>query len=296
MNSEYSQLAQEIDRIAGSTTFNGIALLNSTSAYKIHVGSTDTINVSAQKMTSSALGVKVGLGADSTYINTRGVARADDNYLAAAEVANGNDHFNFTFTNSAASATKTALTVDLSAYDGTNVSLNTLVNAINTAWTGASHTGTVAYAQFSDATQQYQLELKNTTAGASHLSVSAANVAIGAAANQFTSPTHGTSGTALTLTTTSGATAALAVLTSAIGKKDAYRAQLGYLMNRLQSASSVIDIQTENLKAANSRITDVDVATEMAKMTESQVLSQAGISMLTQANTMPQMALQLLKG
>ena len=66
-------------------------------------------------------------------------------------------------------------------------------------------------------------------------------------------------------------------------------------MNRLEAAVSILNIQAENLMAAESRISDVDVATEMAAMTRNQVLSQAGIAMLAQANSMPQMALQLLR-
>ena len=67
------------------------------------------------------------------------------------------------------------------------------------------------------------------------------------------------------------------------------------MMNRLESTNAVLNIQAENLMASESRISDVDVATEMASLTRNQVLSQAGISMLAQANTMPQMALSLLR-
>ena len=87
---------------------------------------------------------------------------------------------------------------------------------------------------------------------------------------------------------------AITLLDAAISTKDIFRAQLGYMMNRLEAASSVIDIQAESLLVAESRISDVDVATEMAAMTRNQVLAQAGISMLAQANAMPQMALKLL--
>ncbi|MCP4257087.1 MAG: flagellin, partial [Planctomycetes bacterium] len=65
--------------------------------------------------------------------------------------------------------------------------------------------------------------------------------------------------------------------------------------NRLEGTISVLNIQSENLLAAESRVSDVDVATEMAEMTRNQVLAQAGISMLAQANAMPQMALNLLR-
>ncbi|MBN2243035.1 MAG: flagellin, partial [Acidobacteria bacterium] len=82
---------------------------------------------------------------------------------------------------------------------------------------------------------------------------------------------------------------------AAIETKDSFRAELGYKMNRLEAAAAVLAVQSENLSAAESRISDVDVATEMSQMTRSQVLAQAGISMLAQANSMPQMALQLLQ-
>ena len=66
-------------------------------------------------------------------------------------------------------------------------------------------------------------------------------------------------------------------------------------MNRLTTTVEVLGIQAENLQAAESRISDVDAATEMAAMTRNQVLAQAGVSMLAQANVMPQMALTLLR-
>jgi flagellin len=93
----------------------------------------------------------------------------------------------------------------------------------------------------------------------------------------------------------SNAQAALAEITTAIERKDSARASFGYMMNRLESTTEVLSIQAENLMSAESRISDVDVATEMAALTRNQVLAQAGISMLAQANTMPQMALNLLK-
>ena len=66
-------------------------------------------------------------------------------------------------------------------------------------------------------------------------------------------------------------------------------------MNRLECTVEVLNIQSENLMAAESRISDVDVATEMAAMTRNQVLANAGVAMLAQANTMPRMALSLLR-
>jgi len=97
------------------------------------------------------------------------------------------------------------------------------------------------------------------------------------------------------ISTRDSAVAALQTLDSAIGEKDVARAAFGYKMNRLESTVSVLSVQAENLMAAESRISDVDVATEVALMTRNQVLAQAGTAMLAQANTIPQMALTLLR-
>jgi flagellin len=97
------------------------------------------------------------------------------------------------------------------------------------------------------------------------------------------------------IATATAAQSALATVAAAITSKDTARARFGYKMNRLESTISVINNQAENLMAAESRISDVDVATEMAIMTRTQVLAQAGVAMLAQANTVPQMALSLLR-
>jgi len=97
------------------------------------------------------------------------------------------------------------------------------------------------------------------------------------------------------INSTTSATAAMATMDSAINTKDTARAAFGYKMNRLEGTVAVLNVQAENLMAAESRISDVDVATEVAKLTRNQVLAQAGTAMLAQANAMPQMALTLLR-
>jgi flagellin len=94
-----------------------------------------------------------------------------------------------------------------------------------------------------------------------------------------------------------GATSALAALDTidtAIGSVSESRSKFGTAMNRLEVASSTIRTMRTNLEAANSRIRDVDVASETAAMSRNQVLTQAGISVLAQANQLPQMAFGLL--
>jgi flagellin len=100
---------------------------------------------------------------------------------------------------------------------------------------------------------------------------------------------------ALNIDTDASALAALGTLDSAIGTATTARADFGAKMNRLENTVNVINVQAENLLAAESRISDVDVATEMASFTRSQILANAGVAMLAQANTIPQMALTLLR-
>ena len=99
----------------------------------------------------------------------------------------------------------------------------------------------------------------------------------------------------LSINSEANAQSALSTLTTAIETANSARATFGAKMNRLENTIDVINIQIENLQASESRISDVDVATEMAIMTRTQVLAQAGVAMLGQANTVPQMALSLLR-
>jgi flagellin-like hook-associated protein FlgL len=94
--------------------------------------------------------------------------------------------------------------------------------------------------------------------------------------------------------TQSSAQEALDAITEAINCKDKIRADLGALQNRLENTMSNLTIQAENLQAAESRISDVDVATEMTEFTRNNVLAQAATSMLAQANSLSQLALSLL--
>ena len=99
---------------------------------------------------------------------------------------------------------------------------------------------------------------------------------------------------AYTVSTQEAAQRALEGLNDAIISKDKIRASLGAMQNRLENTISNLQIQAENLQSAESRISDVDVATEMTEFVRNQVLTQASVAMLSQANNLPQMALQLM--
>ncbi len=103
-------------------------------------------------------------------------------------------------------------------------------------------------------------------------------------------------GAGYTISTQSAAQGALDALNAAVAVKDTIRANLGGVANRLANTISNLSIQAENLQSAESRISDVDVATEMTEFTRNQVLVQAGVAMLAQANSLPQLALKLMGG
>ncbi len=87
---------------------------------------------------------------------------------------------------------------------------------------------------------------------------------------------------------------ALEQLNTALIRKENARAALGAIQNRLENTITNLQTQAENLQASESRISDVDVATEMTEFVRNQILTQSAVSMLAQANSLPQMALSLI--
>ena len=96
------------------------------------------------------------------------------------------------------------------------------------------------------------------------------------------------------LTSVAGAEKSLEKLNQALDKVSAERSRLGAFQNRLDYTISNLTSTTTNLTAAESRIRDVDVASEMMEFTRNQIVTQAATSMLAQANALPQNALSLL--
>ena len=104
------------------------------------------------------------------------------------------------------------------------------------------------------------------------------------------------SGNGSSISTQQAAQDALEAIDNAIISKDQIRASLGAMQNRLESTITNLETQSENLSAAESRISDVDVSMEMTEYTKQQVLAQTAVAMLSQANSLPQMALSLIGG
>ena len=99
-----------------------------------------------------------------------------------------------------------------------------------------------------------------------------------------------------TVSTQEAAQKSLEAITLAIGSKDKIRAHLGAMQNRLENTITNLNTQAENLQNAESRISDVDVSAEMTQFVREQILTQSAVAMLSQANSLPQMAMKLIGG
>jgi len=131
-------------------------------------------------------------------------------------------------------------------------------------------------------TLTFQVGIRNVSAN-DRISVSTVSATAGALS------VSGISMSTLTL-----ATSALSTIDTAIERISAARATLGAAGNRFNTVTSTIRTASENIAAANSRIKDVDVAEETSALARSQILVQAGVSVLAQANQLPSVALKLL--
>jgi flagellin len=333
MDNEFAEMANEIERIAHSTKFNNIAMLNEdantdgSNDVKIHVGTTTTIDVQRANMTKAGLDIETGDGGwqiDTAATNTS----STDSFLSVQSTSAVSDTVSLVvqFTTTATGGTNESAITATFASQSTGASTYSLAQvaaAINVASNnlGFDASGndlrySAAEVHYNSTSSTYQLRLSSRDSEADGIALSTAATAAGVMSGglilaDYTATTvyddsaeltalgytasTGVTQAGLNIKTVDAAVSALSRLETAINTKDTARAAFGYKMNRLESTIAILDIQAENLMAAESRISDVDVAGEMAKLTSSQVLSQAGIAMLAQANSMPQMALTLLR-
>ena len=300
MQAEFEEMSAEIDRITNNTNFNANTLLTADleDAIDIHIASTETVGLDSFDMSASGLGVDATSGTTTTVANKKVVADTDTElYIAIADITAG-DGLTIDF----AGDPVNDITVNLDSFAASGVTLDELVTAINNQVlvdaTAAGEDTWIMASAIGDATTGYRLQLTAKDAGVSAFSVTDVATGFGTdfdAEDDFIESVTGAAAGGLDITDSASIATTLVAINDAIIAKDTARASFGYKMNRLESAVSVLNIQAENLMAAESRISDVDVATEMATMTRTQVLVQAGISMLAQANLMPQMALTLLR-
>lgn len=183
----------------------------------------------------------------------------------------------------------------------TGASLNAALTAINSALqtsNDAELKKIVALEEGSGATMRFTGTTQSFTVTVGVDTGATAGEGIGAAADQgkiYNSAALG-SGTTADISTTDTAKAAVTALSTAVSRLGAAQAVVGKGQNQLSYAVNLAQSQLSNLAAAESRIRDADLAAEAANLTKAQILQQAGIAALGQANTAPQVVLSLLRG
>lgn len=274
LNVEATQLKNEIDRIASTTEFNGVKLLDGTFTNKdFQVGANvgETIRISSIVNAQSAQ-----LGTSSVAQVTGAAATAFTAIAAGDLTVNG--------VSVGAIAANT---------NGANRA-SSLASAINDY---SSQTG--VYATISSSAPD-QLILTNSGSVAA-----TPNITIGLAATATTATTGLTAATtnaaastgfaALDISSVAGADTAITQMDAALKAVNTARSTLGAVQNRFTALVTNLQTANENLSASKSRIMDTDFAAETASLTKNQILQQAGTAMLSQANQLPQGVLRLLQ-
>jgi len=300
INLELDQLGQEIDSISGRTMFNGQHLLDGTLSTKLDttnsgvqhgalVTATDG-NVVSVDVSSAAAGSKFKLIADPADTNGTSLILADVTTDAANTVG------------------QSVLLTDLAAGKKETLDFSTLGVKITFS------AGTSALAATQAVTDLTTTQV-GADAGQIETGTASAPATLQTGANQGDETKVSFVDTRLTGNSMTGgaidalnnalktykadrsrdnASAMITALDDALGSISSCRATLGADQNRLQHTIANLGTTSENLSASNSRIRDVDVAQESSNMAKNQVLEQAGVSVLAQANQLPQLALKLL--
>ena len=275
LNNEVQQAIAEIDRVASTTAFNGIKLLDGTfnnQSFQVGANVGETIDItSLVNAQSSAMG-----STTSTTANVAGVAATAFTAITAGDLTiNGTSV-------GAVAAGGNALT------QGANIAaaINTVTNTTGVTATADAATGAVSLTNLSGT---------NTVIAFAGATASTAITGLTAATTTATTTTvNGFAG--VDISSKWGADVAIASMDSAMSALNAARADLGAYQNRFSSAISNLQTTSENLTASRSRIVDADFAAETATLSRNQVLQQAGTAMLAQANALPQSVLSLLRG
>ena len=276
LQKEVAQLKLEIDRVANDTSFNGTKLLDGS-------------------FTAQAFQIGANQG------QTISIASIADTNIDALGSWNAVPTTTYTQTTSATNATAatTAMSMDINGVsiagtagaDGT-ATLGNLVSAFNAAKSVPANTALANVTMAADGTitsTDATLTLANVTnvTGVTNgVTNGTATTVPGAAQTGFT---------ALDISTAEGADAAILAMDGALKAVNGSRADLGAIQNRFQSVISNLATASENLTASRSRIQDADFAAETAALTRNQILQQAGVAMLSQANSLPQNVLSLLR-
>lgn len=274
LNNEVQQLKDEIDRVASTTAFNGIKLLDGTftdQAFQVGANVGETISITGLvNAQSTSLGTST-----STTANVTGIAATGFTAITAGDLT-----INGTSVGAVAAGTN-AIT------QGANIAA-----AINTV---SDTTGVTATADAAGLVSLSNVSGSSTIVAFAGASATTVSTGLTAATTAATTAT-GVGFANLDISNTANADYAIAAMDSALSALNAGRADLGAYQNRFSSAIANVQTAAENLSASRSRIVDTDFAAETATLSRNQVLQQAGTAMLAQANAMPQSVLALLRG
>ncbi len=293
INRELQSLQTEVDAIVGRTTFNGKQLLN---------GSLVTTVAAASNLN---VGTVVTDGTDSGHITALNVAaaRPGETYTfsynsstAALTLTRGSDNVSQTLTLSGGLAAGQSLQLNFAGL-GVRLTLTTTggfsnADAIGNSFdtrsiTTASGGGSANMQVGPNATDFFNVQFQDTRInGGTEPRMTNVGVFIGFFQNSLSQTNADQVLAAQNL---------IGVVDTAIGYVNEVRSGLGAVQNRLEHAIANLGVAHENLLASESRIRDVDMAAEMVSFTRGQILQQAGIAVLAQANAIPQSVLQLLR-
>lgn len=275
LNTEAQALRSEINRIAEQTAFNGVNLLDGSftnQSFQIGANAGQTIDITSI------------VNANDTALGTYDAAEVSG--VAATGFANALADGDVTIADKDGNAVSIGA---ISAAGSATERAGQLRDAINAI---ADQTG--VYAR-NDTQNSLTLTSTTNSNGIVIAFANAGNTANTGLTAGTTALTSQTGFSALDISTTAGADTALNQMDAALSAVNTARSELGAVQNRFESTISNLATTSENLSAANSRILDADFAAETAKLSKSQVLQQAGISVLSQANARPQQVLSLLQ-
>ncbi len=280
---ETDQLTAELTRMSEATKFNGKALLNgSTAEMKFQVGA----DGNASNQISVDLS-KANVGAIAQNLGVAGGGTTSANFALATGVsALATDAATFSSVKDGVTTTITTKTLD-DAADGSIIGFQSVEEYANALRADAAFSANFTVAVDKDA--------NGAGVGIVVSAVNGGTVQTGTPeATGFAGGTAGPTVAGLNFENATNAQASLQLIDTQIKTVSAARADLGAVQNRLESAISNLNVGKENLSAATSRITDVDMASEMVDFTRSNILAQAGTAMLAQANQSNQGVLKLL--
>jgi flagellin len=264
-----------------------IAAAINTNAASVGVTATAT-NTATLSALSAAGTVSFTLGGTSTAAISAAVADPTDltALMGAINGAAGTTGVTATFTSTTA---KNSLT--LTSSDGSDISILNYANTSAVVGDTLAFSGATLVEGGNDSSLKIGSVSLSSTKGAITLAGHNADVF-----NTANSTFSSVASMSLTGTTGANAQLAIAVLDAALGQISTSRGALGAYQNRFSSAIANLQTTSENLTASRSRILDADFAAETASLTRNQILQQAGVAMLAQANSLPQNVLALLRG